>query len=60
MDPLPADLRYNPGSKPPPQGETPRGTAMNAVATAPILEDPPIDSGKPFIPEALTPLFHTP
>ena len=30
---------------------------MNAIATAPVLEDPPIDSGKPFIPEALTPLL---
>ncbi|HEX6899373.1 MAG TPA: diiron oxygenase [Thermoanaerobaculia bacterium] len=33
---------------------------MNPVATAPPPEDSPVDSGKLFIPEELTPLFYTP
>lgn len=33
---------------------------MNDVATVPLSEDSPVDSGKPFIPEELTPLFYTP
>jgi hypothetical protein len=33
---------------------------MNAMAVAPLLEGAAVDSGKRFIPEELTPLFHTP
>jgi hypothetical protein len=33
---------------------------MNAMPMALLLEDVAVDSGKPFIPESLTPLFHTP
>jgi hypothetical protein len=32
---------------------------MTAVATAYVLEESPIDSGKLFLPEELTPLYHT-
>lgn len=32
---------------------------MNAIARASALEDSPVDSGKLFLPEAFTPLFHT-
>lgn len=33
---------------------------MNATATAPLLEDLPVDFGQCFIPEEFTPLFYTP
>src|SRR5258706_3222268 len=33
---------------------------MTAIATAYVLEDSPVDSGKPFLPEELTPLYYTP
>ena len=33
---------------------------MDSAATALLLEDSPVDSGRLFIPEELTPLFHTP
>jgi len=33
---------------------------MTAVATAYVLEDSPVDSGKLFLPEELTPLYYTP
>ncbi len=33
---------------------------MNAMAVASLLEEAPLDVGKPFIPAELTPLFYTP